>query len=129
VPTWLVILLVALAAIALLLAIGGGIAVARRRRREAPAFDARVDEANRALAAAHAEDKGWEPGALREAAQAAFERERPGVEVHDMTLVQVVDRPGVEEDEALFRFQTADGGVHHLALHRSADGWQAAQRD
>ncbi len=128
-PAWLEILLVALAAIALLLALGGGIAVSRRRRREAPTFDARVDEANRALAAAHAEDKGWEPGALQDAARAAFERERAGVEVHDMTLVQVVDRPGIEEDEALFRFQTADGGVHHLALHRTADGWQAAAPD
>jgi hypothetical protein len=126
VPAWLEILLVALAAIALLLALGGGIAVSRRRRREALTFKAQVDEANRALAAAHAEDKGWEPGALLEAAREGFARERAGVEVRDMTLVQVVDRPGVEDDEALFRFETADGGVHHLALRRTVDGWQTA---
>jgi hypothetical protein len=126
VPTWLEILLVALAAVTLLLALGGGIAVSRRRRRDAPTFEALLDDANRALAAAHAEDKGWEPSALQDAARAEFARERAGVEVHDMTLVQVVDRPGVEDDEAVFRFETADGGVHHLTLQRTADGWRAA---
>jgi hypothetical protein len=129
VPAWLEILLVALAAIALLLALGGGIAVSRRRRREARTFEAQVDEADRALAAAHAEDKGWEPQALEEAARQAFARERAGVEIRDMTLVQVVDPPGVEDDEAVFRFETTDGGVHHLTLRRTADGWRTTPVD
>jgi hypothetical protein len=124
VPDWLIIVLVVLGALVLLLALGGGLAVGRRRRRDEPAFEARLDEANRALAAAHAEDKGWEPGALRDAARRAFEGERPGTTVREMTLVQVVDRPGVHEDEAVFRFETEDGAVHHLTLGRSEAGWR-----
>jgi hypothetical protein len=125
-PTWLVIVLVALALIVIVLALGGGVAVTRRRHRDAASFEVQLEEANRALAAAHAQDKGWEPEALREAARRAFEVERPGVEIRDMALVQVVDRPGIEEDEAVFRFETADGNVRHLTLDRSSQGWSAA---
>ena len=124
-PTWLIVLLLVAAALVVLLALGGGLAVSRRRRRETPAFEARLEEANRALAEAHAKDKGWEPGALHEAAQRAFAGERPGSTVREMTLVQVVDRPGIEEDEAVFRFETSEGAVHFLTLGRTArGGWR-----
>lgn len=122
-PTWLVIVLLAGFVLFDLLVLGGILAVRRRRREEEPGFAAGVDGANRALAAAHAEDKGWEPGALREAARRAFLTAQPEAEIHDMQLVQVEDRPGIEEDRAVFRFETTGGGVHHLTLGRGDEGW------
>jgi len=129
VPTWLAILLLGLVALVVLLALAGGIAVARRRREQAPAFEGQLVEANRALAAAHAQDKGWDAGALRQAARRAFETERPGHAVSDMQLVQVVDPPGIERDKAVFRFETEDGGAHELTLGRAADGWRLERID
>ena len=126
VPTWLIIVLAAVVVLVVVLAVAGGIMVQRRRVRELPEFRAQVDEADRALAAAHAKDRGWEPEALRERARAAFASERPGVGVRDMQLVQVADPPGLEEDRAVFRFETEDGAVHHLTLGRSVDGWRLA---
>ncbi len=123
-PNWLVIILVVFAALALALALGGGIVVSRRRHREEPAFEASLAEANRALAAAHAQDNGWEPAALREAARLAFEDERPDESIRAMSLVQVVDLPGIQEDEAVFRVVTDDGAVHHLTLGRTEHGWR-----
>ncbi len=110
-------------------ALAGGIAVARRRREQAPAFEGRLVEANRALAAAHAQDKGWDAGALRQAARRAFEVERPGQTVRDMQLVQVVDPPGIERDKAVFRFETEDGAGHELTLGRTPDGWSLERID
>jgi hypothetical protein len=123
VPTWLIIVILVGVALLVLLAIGGYVAVRRRERQEQPAFRVAVEEANRKLAAAHAEDKGWEPNALREAARALFEEQQPGVGVRDMQLVSVEDRPGIEEDRATFRFDTDDERVHHLTVGRTPDGW------
>jgi hypothetical protein len=123
VPDWLLIVIAVAVAVIVLLAIGGYVAVQRRRRDEEGAWRVAVDEANRHLAAAHAEDKGWEPNALREAARALFEEQQPGVRVKDMQLVAVDDRPGIEEDRAVFRFETDDGRVHHLRVGRTPDGW------
>jgi len=123
VPTWLVIVLLVIVGLVVALALAGGVAVARRRREQAPAFEGQLVEANRALAAAHAQDKGWDAGALRQAARRAFEAERPGHTVRDMQLVQVVDPPGIERDKAVFRFETDDGGQHQLTLGRTPDGW------
>ncbi|MEY2569995.1 MAG: hypothetical protein QOE63_345 [Acidimicrobiaceae bacterium] len=122
-PTWLLIVIAVLVVLIVLLAIGGYVAVHRRQREQEDAFRAAVDEANRGLAAAHAEDKGWEPNALREAARRLFEEQHHGTAVRDMQLVAVEDRPGIEEDRAVFRFETEDGGAHHLTVGRTPDGW------
>jgi hypothetical protein len=122
-PTWLVIVIVVLVVLIVLLAIGGYVAVRRRQAASTEQFATSLDEANRKLAAAHAEDKGWEPGALRGAATRLFAEQQPGASVRDMQLVHVEDRPGIEEDKAVFRFETEDGGVNHLILGRSGDGW------
>lgn len=116
--------IVALAVVALLvlLAVGGAIANARRRAAHREELERRVEHANRALAAAHAEDKGWEPTALEAAARRAFEAERPGAAIREQSLVQVIDRPGTEEDKAVFRFVTDDGEAE-LTLARSAGEW------
>jgi Tfp pilus assembly protein PilX len=121
VPTWVIVALVILAILALL-AVGGAIAGARRHGN----IEAAIDEANRALAAAHAADKGWEPGALRDAARGAFESANPGVTVRDQALVQVVDRPGTDEDQAVFRFIT-DDGESRLTMGREDGRWVADQ--
>jgi hypothetical protein len=121
-PDWLLVILIAFGALLLLLALGGAVANARRQRRLQGRFDADLDEVNRALAEAHAGDKGWEPAALEATARRFFERERPGQEVRGLTLVQVVDRIGTEEDKAVFRVETPDGTAR-LRLGRRDGEW------
>jgi hypothetical protein len=120
-PTWAIIVLAVFAAF-LLLALGGALAASMRNRRRAVRFGSRIDEVDRALADARATDRGWERGVLEAAARRAFEVERPGVEIHELTLVQVVDRPGTEEDKAVFRVVAADTRVQ-LTLGRVAGEW------
>ena len=128
-PTWLIVVLVVLALLIVLLAIGGYVAVRRRERRGEPAFRVAVEEANRKLAAAHAEDKGWDPAGLREAAARLFEEQHPDAGVRDMQLIAVEDLPGIDEDRAVFRFDTDDDRVHHLTVGRTPDGWALEQLD
>ena len=44
--------------------------------------------------------------------------------MRDLHLVQVVDRPGTEEDQAVFRVVT-DHGSEYVHLHRHGDQWVA----
>ena len=113
----LAIILIVIGVLVAVLAIGGWIAGRRRYEAEADELHARAREADRHLAAAHAEDKGWERSALEGAARSAY-AERHGREPAELVLVQVVDRPGVAEDEAVFH---ADG--ERLVLGRTGDGW------
>lgn len=122
-PTWLIIVLAVLGGLILVFALGGAVAVRRRERAQGD-FHHQVEEVDRALAAAHAQDKGWEPAALEAAAREAFAQRHPGVEARELALVQVVDRPGTDEDRAVFRFLTADGEVE-LTLGRRAGAWAA----
>ena len=121
-PTWLLIVLIVLGVLIVVFGIGGAIVVNRRMRAQAPGFDARLDDINRDLAAAHAEDNGWEPAALQAIARAHFAAARPGVAVSGVALVQVIDPPGTDDDRAIFRFTTADGDVP-LELGRRAGEW------
>ena len=113
---------VAVVAVLLLLALGGMVANARRRRALEPRLEASLDEVNRRLAEAHAADKGWERAALEAAAQRAFGELRPGEEVREQVLVQVVDRPGTDEDKAVFRLRS-DAGVAYLTMGRRDGAW------
>jgi len=122
-PDWLLIALAVFAGLLVLLAIGGAIANARRRRRTAGAFETSLEEVNQHLAAAHAQDKGWEPESLYAEARRIFEEGRPGEAVRDQALVQVLDRPGTDEDKAVFRFVT-ETGEERLTLGRRAGVWQ-----
>ena len=118
------VIIIVVVLLVILLALGG--MVANRRRREAgqAGFESSLDEVNRQLAAAHAEDKGWEPEALRRAARRAFAEERTADQIRDEALVAVVDRPGMEEDRAVFRFVT-DAGTFLLTLGRRGGDWSA----
>jgi hypothetical protein len=118
-PTWLIIVIVVL----VLLAIGGYFANRQRLARTRPAFDARLAKVNRELAAALAEDRGWEPERLEQAARAAWAQQRPDEEPEAVTLYEVLDRPGKVEDKAIFQFR-AGGREHLLTLGRSDDEWR-----
>jgi hypothetical protein len=120
-PTWAIIVLAVFAAF-LLLALGGAAAASRRNRRRTERFGTSLDEVDRSLADARAEDRGWERSLLEAAARRAFEAERPGVAVVELTLVQVVDRPGTEEDKAVFRVVGEDARVR-LTLGRVGGEW------
>ena len=105
----------------LVLGIGGFVASGRRQRADAGALQAELEAANQALAHARASDKGWERSLLDEACRAAF-AERSRAEIRELQLVQVVDRPGTEEDQAVFRVVT-DHGSEYLHLDRRGDLW------
>ena len=77
---------------------------------------------NRELAAAHAADRGWARENLEAAARAAYAGRRDGAEPSELTLLQIVDRPGTDEDKAVFQV-AADGRAERLTLGRSGDEW------
>jgi hypothetical protein len=114
VPTWLIIVL----AVLLVLAVGGAIAARRRLAANSDRFEASLQEVNRDLAAAHAEDRGWERGALETAARQAYAAKHGGAEPSELELTQVVDRPGTDDDKALFRC-----GGERLTLGRRDGQW------
>jgi hypothetical protein len=118
-PTWLIIVIVVL----VLLAIGGYFATKRRLERTRPAFEARLAKVNQDLAAALAEDRGWQPELLEEAARAAWAQQRPDEEPEAVMLYEVLDRPGKQEDKAVFQFRSR-GREHLLTLGRSDDEWR-----
>ena len=120
-----IVLLVVVVLLAILVA--GGIVVTRRRAREqAGSRRAEVEAANEALASAHAEDKGWHRERLEHAARDAF-AQRSSAPVRELQLVQVVDRPGTDEDQAVFRVAAA-GDRHQVVLGRRDGEWVAADR-
>jgi hypothetical protein len=124
VPAWLEILLIAIVAIVIVLAAAGAIVNARRERATREAFRRDVETADRALAEAAAADRGWDREALEAAARAAFAAQRPGLEARELTLVGVLDRPGTDEDKAIFHVRHP-GGDARLVLARTGDIWAA----
>ena len=113
----LAIVLIVFFVLVVLLAIGGYVANSRRRDGERALLHAQAREADQHLAQAHAQDKGWERAGLEAAARAAYVQ-RHGSEPQTLMLVQVVDRPGVDEDEAIFH---ADGET--LTMGRRGGEW------
>ena len=115
----IVVLVIVLLVVAL--GIGGYVASGRRQRGDDAALQKELEAANEALALARASDKGWERSLLDEACRAAF-AERSAAEIRELQLVQVVDKPGTEEDQAVFRVVT-DHGSEYLHLDRRGDVW------
>ena len=102
--------------------IAGGLAVnARRYREDERTLGDAVLAADQALATAHAVDKGWDRAAPRVRGARRLRRP-PGQPIRELHLIQVVDRPGTEDDQAVFRVVT-EGGEHDVRLGRRDDGW------
>lgn len=119
----LVIVLIVIGGLVVALAVGGAIATARRSEAGAEDLRARVAEADHRLAEAHAQDKGWDRETVEAAAREAFHAAHPGEELATLVLVQVIDRPGTDEDEAVFQAATATGTTHEVRLGRDQGAW------
>jgi Tfp pilus assembly protein PilX len=112
-PHWLVIVLIVLA----VLAIGGYFARRAQLRRSRPAFERSLENVNQDLAAAAAQDRGWDRTTLEDAARRIYADERGG-EPPELVLVEVRDRPGTDQDQAVFRC-----GSEQLTLGRRDGEW------
>ncbi len=118
--------LLILLVIVVVLAGGGYTAMTRRTRAREAALQRELAQAEDALAQAHALDKGWDRATLEAAARAcAAERFGDGV-VGTPLLVQVIDRPGVDADQAVFRVESTDGREHRITLGRAGGEWGPA---
>ena len=101
-----------------------GYRVMRKRQAEGEAgFQTRLTEANEALADARAEDRGWDLPALEAAARAVVEQRHPNANVRDLHLIQVIDRPGTEDDQARFHVDVAMGRDFEVLLGRRGGEW------
>jgi hypothetical protein len=118
------IIVIIVVVLVVLLIVGGLVANARRARDQEDETLSAVREADQALALARASDRGWERAVLEAAAREAFAARSP-VEVRELLLMRVVDRPGTEEDQALFRVVT-DAGSEEILLVREGDAWVSA---
>src|SRR3954468_16878973 len=78
--------------------VGGLLGARRHAEANDERLDARISAADRALEAARAADRGWDPILLEEAARTALDRERPDFHYDKLHLVLVDDRPGTDED-------------------------------
>jgi uncharacterized membrane protein len=103
------------------LIVGGIIARFMWLRRTESRFRAQLEQANHDLAEAAAEDRGWDRERLEEAARRGCAEQR-GREPSELLLVEVLDRPGTDEDAAVFRCET-EGARHTLTLGRRGDEW------
>ncbi len=121
-PTWLIIVIVAL----IVLAAGGIIARSQQLKRSRPAFERNLAQVQRDLVAAAAADRGWDREHL-EAAARRIGAEQLGSEPDELTLLEVLDRPGTDQDEAVFEVR-AGGQRHRLVLGRRDGEWVAAPR-
>lgn len=120
------VVLIVLAVVIVLLVTGGYVAATRRAQTSEGALQHELARAERELAKAHASDKGWDPAILAAAAREAAVARFGDATVGDPLLVQVIDRPGTDADQAVFHVQTADGGEHRITLGRSGGVWGPA---
>jgi hypothetical protein len=118
VPTWLIIVLAVLA----LLALGGLIARLRINAREEEQFRRELEEANRQLAQAAANDRGWDRAHLEECARRIYTEQSGETEAPPLLLVEVLDRPGTDQDQAVFRVGDRKSD-RHLTLGRRDGDW------
>src|SRR5262245_40951431 len=82
---WEIVVLAIVAAAALLF-VGGYVGNARMNAARDRRLRERIAEADRALAAARASDRGWDRPLLDAAARSALEARRPGIQIERMEL-------------------------------------------
>jgi hypothetical protein len=110
--------------ILLVLIVGGFVARLRQLERTSAFFQRSLARADRDLAAAAAQDRGWD----RERMEAAARRvaaEQLGAEPDELVLVEVIDKPGTASDQAVFRVRAGDRR-HRVVLGREGDEWVGA---
>ena len=118
------IIVIVLLVLLVLFFVGGLLGARRRAEHTADELDSRIAAADRALEAARAADRGWDPVLLEEAARVALERERPDFHYDKLHLVLVDDRPGTEQDRAEMA-AVGDAGVLRVLVARRGDSWVA----
>jgi hypothetical protein len=118
----LAIILIAFGVLALVLFVGGFVVAGRRARAHDADLRTQIEAADQALAQARAGDRGWDPDVLQAAARQAYASQSDGREPEQLYLVQVIDRPGTDADEAVFR--AIDGHREQdLVLGREGGQW------
>jgi len=116
-PTWLLVILIVL----VVLAVGGVIARNMQLKRSRTQFEARLAHADRDLAQAAAQDRGWDRTLLESAARRIYAEQR-GAEPSALHLMEVLDRPGTDQDVAVFHTE-GEGAQHRLTLGRRDGEW------
>jgi hypothetical protein len=119
----LAIIVLVLAAVLILLFIGGFIAVRRHAQATHDHLRRRILAADRALEAARAADRGWDPVLMEEAARKALEVAAPGWHYDALHIVLVDDRPGTDADRAEMVASGRDRVVRIAVTRRGADTW------
>ena len=118
----LAIIIVVVVVLAVLFFVGGLIVIRRRKREHAGELEGKIRAADRALAAARAADRGWDPVLMETAAREAIERDRPGFRYEKLHLVSVDDQPGTDHDRAELA-AVGDEGVVRVQVARRGDSW------
>src|SRR3954447_20496842 len=110
---WILIVLAVLA----ILVIGGAIARRRQLARSRPAFERALTKGDRDLAAPAAGDPRWDRALLETAARRVY-TEQYGAAPEALTLIEVIDHPGTEQDQAVF-----EAGGRRVVLGRRDGEW------
>ncbi len=109
-----------IAAVLILLLVGGYVA----SRRRAQNWRENLAQAEHALEAAFAADKGWDRELLQRSARDALGSHKPGWEYTDVYLVAVDDKPGVEHDHAHLVAVGEDGEARVVLAREPDGGWR-----
>ena len=112
--------LIVIAAVLILLFVGGYVATRRRN----VDWSEHVAQAEQALEAAFAADRGWDRELLHRSAREALGSHKPGWEYTDVHLVVVEDKPGVEQDRAHLVAVGEDGEARVVLARESDGGWR-----
>jgi hypothetical protein len=107
----------------ILLFVGGLIASGRRRQVLRARLAERIEAADAALAQARASDRGWDRAVIEAAARDAFAARHGGKAPDALHLVQVVDQPGTDADQAVFRAVVDMGRDDTITLGRRDGAW------
>ena len=120
----LAIIVIVLVVLLVVFFVGGLIAARQHAKATADQLQEHIAAADRALEAARAADRGWDPVLMEEAARVALAEAQPDFSYDKLHLVLVDDRPGTEGDRAEF-VATADNGIERVAVIRRGDAWVA----
>src|SRR3954469_2013187 len=118
------IIVIVLLVLLVLLFVGGLIGARRHADATSGRLHERIAAADRALEAARAADRGWDPILLEEAAREALQRERPDFAYDQLHLILVDDHPGTDDDRAEMA-AVGDGETVKVVVVRRGDTWSA----